>query len=184
MRSRALSINADGRMTAMRNRNRWAADQMAAAIAILSLAKIAEKKKLKVPALRVRHQKVAENLDARDRLEFLGIDKIGIHRERVGFAEKLDQAAVFLDQIVRQHRDAEPALACAQDTKHVIDGQMRRARPFAVAADLEQPSSILQMRRHDAAAEKNNAVFVEILVRAGRAEPFQIVGRGISVRVH
>jgi hypothetical protein len=44
MRSRALSINADGRMTAMRNRNRWAADQMAAAIAILSLAKIAEKK--------------------------------------------------------------------------------------------------------------------------------------------
>ena len=39
------------------------------------------------PALRLGDQEVAEHLDARDRLEFFRIDKIGIERERVGFAE-------------------------------------------------------------------------------------------------
>ena len=45
------------------------------------------KEKLKVPALCVGDEEVAENLDARDRLEFLRIDEIGVHRERVGLAE-------------------------------------------------------------------------------------------------
>lgn len=61
---------------------------------------------LKMPALRVGNQKVAKYLNARDRLEFLRIDEIGVERERIGFAEQLYQSAVFLHQIVRQHRYA------------------------------------------------------------------------------
>ncbi len=44
-------------------------------------------KELKVPALRVGDQKVAEYLDARHRLELFRIDKIGVKRERIGLAE-------------------------------------------------------------------------------------------------
>ncbi len=42
---------------------------------------------LEVPALRIGDKEIAEYLDARDRFEFFRIDKIGIERERVGFAE-------------------------------------------------------------------------------------------------
>src|SRR6516164_985496 len=53
-----------------------------------------------MPALRLRDQKVAEHLHARDRLEFFRIDEIGIERDRrVGLAEQLHQSAVLLDQI-------------------------------------------------------------------------------------
>ena len=52
---------------------------------------------------------------------------------------KLHEAAIFLDQIIRQHRDAEPLLAGAQHAENVVDGQERGARPFAVAADFRQP---------------------------------------------
>src|SRR5262245_7096007 len=106
-----------------------------------------------VPALCVRDQEVAEYLYARDRLEFFRIDKIRVERERIGFAEQLNEAAVFFDQVVGQHGDAEAALACAQDAKHVVHGEMRCARTFAVAADFQEPAAVLQMRRYHAAAE-------------------------------
>src|SRR5215471_3602877 len=54
-----------------------------------------------VPALGVRDQEISENLNTCDRLEFFRINKISVERERFGFAEQLNQAAVFLDQIVR-----------------------------------------------------------------------------------
>ena len=59
--------------------------------------------RLEMPALRLRHQKVAEHLHARDRLELFRIDEIGIERDRrVGLAEQLHQSAVLFDQIIRQ----------------------------------------------------------------------------------
>src|SRR5262249_9208262 len=70
-----------------------------------------------VPALGVRDQEISENLNTCDRLEFFRINKISVERERVGFAEQLNQAAVFLDQIVRQNCDTESALARAQNAK-------------------------------------------------------------------
>src|SRR5262245_14350419 len=105
------------------------------------------KEKLEVPALRVGDQKIAEHLNARNRLEFLRIDEIGVHRERVGFAEKLHETAVFLDQVVGEHRDTEATLAGAQNAEHVCDGQMRCARALALAADFEEPAPVLQMNR-------------------------------------
>src|SRR5215216_3717533 len=66
-----------------------------------------------MPALRLGDQEVAEHLDARERLQFLRINEIGIHRDGVGGSEQLHQAAILLDQIIGQHGDAEPALAGA-----------------------------------------------------------------------
>src|SRR5262249_5436409 len=137
-----------------------------------------------VPALRVGDEEISENLNTCDRLEFFRINKISIERERVGFAEQLNQAAVFLDQIVRQHCDTESALARAQHAENVVDRQMRRARIFAVATDLEKPAPVLQVRRHHAAAEKNNAMLVEFVVRAWRAESLEVIGRRIGVEMH
>ena len=84
------------------------------------------------PALRVAHQEVAEDLHARNRLELLGINEKSVDRGRVGFTEQLHQATVLLDQIVRQQRDADAALAGAH-TPRCVDGQNRRPRAFAVA---------------------------------------------------
>ena len=53
------------------------------------------------PPLRHGHQKIAEDLHARDRFEFFRIDKVGIERERVVPAEELHEPAVLLDQVVR-----------------------------------------------------------------------------------
>src|SRR5262245_25680732 len=61
---------------------------------------------------------------------------------------------------------------------------MRRARTFALAADLEQPPPVLQMRGNGAAAEQDDAVLVEIVVRTRGAEPLEIVRRRISVRMY
>src|SRR5262245_61804342 len=137
-----------------------------------------------MPALCVGDEEVSENLDARDRLEFLGIDEIGVHRERVGLAKKLDQAAVFFDQIVRKHRNPQTTLTRAQYAKHVGDGQMWRTRTFTLAADIEQPPPVLQMRGNGAAAEQNDTMLVEIVMRARRAEALEIVRRRVSVRMH
>src|SRR5262249_23088714 len=69
-------------------------------------------RELKIPALCVRDQKITKHLHARDRLELFRIDEIGVVGERaVAVTEQLHQAAVLLDQIVRQHRDADAALA-------------------------------------------------------------------------
>ena len=83
---------------------------------------------LEMPALRVGDQEIAEDLDTRHRFEFFRIDEVGVERERVGVAEQLHQPAVLLHQIIRQHGDAEAALAGAQHAEHIVDGQMRVAR--------------------------------------------------------
>ena len=76
---------------------------------------------LVIPPLRLAHQEIAECLHARDRLELFGIDEVRVERDRLGFAEQLHEAAVLLHQIIRQHCDAEAALAGAQDAQHVVD---------------------------------------------------------------
>ena len=63
-----------------------------------------------IPALRIRDEKVAESLYAGDRFEFFRVDEIGVERDGVGLAEQLHETAVLLDQIIRQHRDTEPAV--------------------------------------------------------------------------
>src|SRR5262249_33374876 len=172
----ALSINADGRMPAMHSRNRCVTTT-----AISPGEKEVLNENLKVPTLCVGDEEVAENLDACDRFEFLGIDEIGVHRERIRLAEKLHKAAVLFHEVVRQHRDSKTALTRAQYAKHVGDGQMRVARTFTLATDIEQPSPVLQMRRNGAAAEKNDAVLVEVVMCAWRAEPLEIIRRRIGM---
>jgi hypothetical protein len=41
----------------------------------------------KMPTLRFRDQEIAKYLDASDRLQFLGINEIGVERDGVGFAK-------------------------------------------------------------------------------------------------
>ena len=84
--------------------------------------------KLEIPALRVGNEKVAEYLDTRHCLEFFRIDEKGIERECVGLAEQLHQPAVFLDQIVGQHRDTQTTLTRAQYAEHVVDAEAGHAR--------------------------------------------------------
>src|SRR5262245_9312842 len=119
-------------MSAMRNRKSLGIPQFPSNSLTDDFQLLASGNESEVPALRVCHQEVAEHLYPGDRFELFWVDKIGIEGERVGLAEQLDQATVFLDQIVRQHGDAEPTLACAQDTKHIVHRQMRRARAFSV----------------------------------------------------
>src|SRR5208282_1055142 len=75
---------------------------------------------LEIPALRVGDEKVAKRLHAGDRFELFGIDEIGIERDGIGLGEQLHQPAVLLDQIIRQHRDTEPALAGAQYAENIV----------------------------------------------------------------
>jgi len=50
------------------------------------------------------------------------------------------QAIIFLDQIIRQRRDAEALLAGADQAQNVVDLEVGLARPGAVAAGIDQPS--------------------------------------------
>ena len=50
-------------------------------------------------------------------------------------------------------------------------------------AAVEQPAPVLQVCRHHATAEKDDTVFVELFVRARRAEPLEIVRRGVGVEM-
>src|SRR5580704_18499747 len=77
-----------------------------------------------IPALRVGDEKIAERLHARHGLELFRIDEVGVERDRLGLAEQLHQPAVLLDQIIRQHGDADAALAGAQDAEDVVDDEM------------------------------------------------------------
>src|SRR5580704_2418611 len=124
-------------------------------------------RELKIPALRVGDEEVAERLHARYGLELFGIDEVGVERLRFGFAEQLHQAAVLLDQIIRQHGDADAALAGAQNAEDVVDDEMRLARALAVARHLDQPARALQVWRY-VAAEHQDTVIVEIVERARR----------------
>src|SRR5260370_1002043 len=122
---------------------------------------------------------------ARDRLELFRIDEIGIERDRrVGLAEQLHQSAVLLDQIIRQQGDADPALARAQNPEHIVDGERRGARAFAVARDLDQPAPVLEILRHRAAPQQQDAVVIEVIERARGAEPLDVFRRGIGVEAH
>src|SRR5208282_4909398 len=138
---------------------------------------------LEIPALRVGDEKVAKSLHARDGLELFGINEIGLECDCIGLAEKLHEPAVPLDQIIRQHRDTEPALACAKDAENVVDNKMRRTRPLAVARDLDQPTGAQQVRRY-VAAEHQNTMAIEIVDRSRRAEALEVFGRGVNVEVH
>jgi len=85
MRPRFDASNTVGRMTAMPNRNPN----------YFSLLHS------EMPALRVGDEEIAEYLNTRDRFELFRINKVSVECERVGFAEKLYQATILLDQIVR-----------------------------------------------------------------------------------
>ena len=65
-----------------------------------------------------------------------------------------------------------------------VDGQRGSARAFAVARDLDQPAPVLQIIRHGAASEQQNAVIVEIIEGARRAEAFDVFRRGIGMKAH
>ncbi len=141
-------------------------------------------RKSEMPALRLRDQEIAEHLHACDRLELLGIDEESVERDRVGLAEQLHQSAVLLDQIIRQQRDADAALAGALDSEDVVDGENGRARAFAVTVHVHQPAPVLEIVRHHAAAEQEDAVVVEIIERLRRAEALKIFRRRIGVKLH
>src|SRR3954447_5140208 len=136
-----------------------------------------------IPLLRFRDQKVAEDLYARDRFEFFRIDKERIEREIVDVAEKLHQPAVFFDEVVRQHRDAEPALTRTQQTENIVDGEPRLARALTVASRIDQPSGAAQIGRHRA-AQHQQAMIVEFLVTPRRTEALQVFGGRAGVEVH
>src|SRR6202045_5248669 len=85
-----------------------------------------------IPALRVGDEKVAERLHARHGLELFGVDEISVEGLGLGLAEQLHQPAVLLDQIIRQHGDADAALAGAQNAEDVVNDEVRYAWAFAV----------------------------------------------------
>src|ERR1700761_5105862 len=89
-----------------------------------------------IPALRVGDQKIAKRLNARNGFQLFRINEIGVERDGIALAEQRHQSAVLFDQIIRQHRDTEPALTGAQNTEDVVDDEMRYARSLAVARDL------------------------------------------------
>src|SRR5258705_3191496 len=61
-----------------------------------------------IPALSLADQEVAERLHPGHRFEFLGVDEIGVERDGFRLAEQLHEAAVFFDDVVGQHGNAEP----------------------------------------------------------------------------
>src|SRR6476660_9746650 len=99
----------------------------------------------KMPALRLRHQEIAKHLHPRNRLQFLGVYKKSIERDGIGFSEQLHQTAILLDQVIRQQRNADAALAGTQYPEHGVDGEGGRARSLAVSPDLDQPAPVLQI---------------------------------------
>src|SRR5277367_4248602 len=76
-----------------------------------------ERATLRGPALRLAHHEVAEHLHPRHGFQLFRIDEISVELDRVGFAEQLHEAAVFLDEVIRQCGDAESLLARAHQTE-------------------------------------------------------------------
>src|SRR5260370_15064913 len=101
-----------------------------------------------IPALSLADQEVAERLHPGHRLEFFRVDEISVARDGFRFAEQLYQAAVFFDDVVGQHGNAEPGLAGAQDADDVVDDEVRGARALAVTGDVHQPTRVLQVLRY------------------------------------
>src|SRR6187397_2259882 len=100
-------------MSAMRTPQACTANPMMAANSHAALARMITKMNARdcgaseIPALRLRDQEVAEYLHARDRFQLFRIDEIGVEHDALRFREQLHQSVIFLDQIIRQHRDAE-----------------------------------------------------------------------------
>src|SRR4051794_17438361 len=136
------------------------------------------------PALRFADDEVAENLHARHRLQLFGIDEISVELDRIRLAEQLHQPALFLDQIVRQCGDAEPLLAGAHQAQDVVDPEIGLTRARAVASGLDQPVAVLQMRRDLTVGQRDDAVRVELVERARRAEPLDVFRRAIGMKAH
>src|SRR5229473_7108030 len=115
-----------------------------------------------IPALSLADQEVAERLHPGHRLEFLRVDEISVERDGFRFAEQLHQAAVFFDDVIGQHSDAEPGLTGAQDADDVVDDEVRVAWALAVAGDFHQPARVLEIMRYMAAHDQK-MMLVEIL---------------------
>jgi len=62
-----------------------------------------------MPPLRVGDQKVTKDLHAGDAFHLFGINKVAIQFGHIGLRQQPDQAFRGLDQIIRQHRDADAA---------------------------------------------------------------------------
>ena len=91
--------------------------------------------------MRLAHHEVAEHLHPRHRLQFFGIDEISIDLDRIGFAEQLHQAVVFLNQVVRQCGNAQALLAGPDQAEDVVDLEVDLARAGAVAASFAGAST-------------------------------------------
>jgi hypothetical protein len=133
------------------------------------------------PALRLAHHEIAEHLHPRHGLQFFRIDEVGIQLDRIRLAEKLHQPVVFLDQIVRQGRDAEALLARAHQAEDIVDPEIGLARPRAVAAGIDQPAAVLQMRLNLGIAQQDDAMRVEVIEGARRAEALDVFRRAIGM---
>src|SRR6516164_2383539 len=94
------------------------------------------------PALRFAHHEIAEDLNACHGLQLFRIDKICVQLDRIGLAEQLHKAIVFLDEIIRQRGDAEPLLTGAYQPQDVVDLEIGFAWTAPVAAGLDQPVAI------------------------------------------
>src|ERR1700748_2504446 len=94
------------------------------------------------PALRLAHHEVAEHLHARDRLQLFRIDEIRIELDRIRFAEKLYEATLFFDQVIRQCRDTEALLAGAHQAEDVVHSEIGLARTRTITAGFDQPVAV------------------------------------------
>src|SRR5260370_3933329 len=136
-----------------------------------------------IPALSLADQEVAERLHPRHRLEFLRVDEKSVERDGFRLAEQLYEAAVLFDDVVRQHRNAEPGLTGAQDADDVVDDEVRVAWALAVAGDFHQPARVLEILRYMAAHDQK-MMLVEILMRMRRAHALEIFRGRKGVKVH
>src|SRR5262249_894857 len=115
-----------------------------------------------MPALRFRHQEITKHLYARDRLQLLRVDKIGIVSDRIGIAEELYQPAVLFNQVVGEHRDTDSPLTRAQNAKHIVDRQPRNARGSAIMPRGQKPVTALLQPGWNHAAERNDPMAVKV----------------------
>ena len=60
--------------------------------------------------MRFRDEEVTEGLHARNIFELFRIDEIALKRGRLKLREDLHEARIFIDQIIRQHRN--PRTTC------------------------------------------------------------------------
>ena len=139
----------------------------------------------KMPALRLGDQEVAEHLHARDRSSALPDRR---NRRRARPCRLRRTAAPGR----RSPRPDSPA-ACAMPmprwhgalhAEDVVDGEERRARVLAVAADLGQPVAGSADSGGTVPPSRRMRCLSRSVERARRAEALEIFGRGVGVEVH